>query len=97
MATSTRLPAQPAPTCPCRPPLPPTPTHTRPHACPPSPFPPSVRTIAYLYDGDCSMCNALVAMLKRADEGRGLIKFVNIASMAYNPAENEGEGLVLGY
>lgn len=47
-------------------------------------------TIAYLYDGDCSMCNALVAMLKRADEGRGLIKFVNIASMAYNPAENEG-------
>jgi hypothetical protein len=43
------------------------------------------------------MCNALVAMLKRADEGRGLIKFVNIASMAYNPAENEGEGLVLGY
>ncbi len=44
-----------------------------------------------MYDGDCSMCMALVAMLKRQDDGRGLISFVNIASMAYNPRENEGE------
>eukprot|EP00887_Chlorella_sp_A99_P003061 scaffold9.g3061.t1 len=36
------------------------------------------------------MCLALVSLLRRQDDGRGLIKFVNIASMNYNPAENEG-------
>lgn len=36
------------------------------------------------------MCLSLVSMLKRQDDGQGRIKFVNIASMAYDPAENEG-------
>lgn len=47
-------------------------------------------TTKYLYDGDCSMCLSLVSMLKRQDDGQGRIKFVNIASMAYDPVENEG-------
>lgn len=46
--------------------------------------------VKYLFDGDCSMCLSLVSMLKRQDDGQGRIKFVNIASMAYDPAENEG-------
>jgi hypothetical protein len=50
----------------------------------------SSRNIKYLYDGDCSMCLSLVSMLRRQDAGEGRIKFVNIASMAYDPAENEG-------
>ena len=36
------------------------------------------------------MCQALVALLRRQDDGAGRIKFVNIASMAYAPRENEG-------
>ena len=47
--------------------------------------------VKYLYDGDCSMCKALVSLLKRQDAGRGLIQFVNIASMNYNTDDNEGE------
>ncbi|KAL4447673.1 hypothetical protein ABPG75_004892 [Micractinium tetrahymenae] len=46
--------------------------------------------IKYLYDGDCSMCLSLVAMLRRQDAGQGRIKFVNIASLQYDPADNEG-------
>ena len=56
----------------------------------PSPPLPRCRTIKYLYDGDCSMCLSLVSMLRRQDEGAGRIMFVNIASMAYQSAENEG-------
>lgn len=47
-------------------------------------------TIKYLYDGDCSMCLSLVSMLRRQDNDQGRIKFVNIASMLYDPSENEG-------
>ena len=36
------------------------------------------------------MCLSLVSMLRRQDEGAGRIMFVNIASMAYQSAENEG-------
>ena len=57
------------------------------------PVPPPLpmhRAIKYLYDGDCSMCLSLVAMLRRQDSGAGRIRFVNIASMAYDPADNEG-------
>lgn len=46
--------------------------------------------VKYLYDGDCSMCLSLVAMLRRQDDDQNRIKFVNIASMMYDPAENEG-------
>lgn len=46
--------------------------------------------IKYLYDGECEMCQQLMSTLKGKDAGRGLIKFVNIASVKYNPRENEG-------
>jgi hypothetical protein len=36
------------------------------------------------------MCLSLVSMLRRQDDGAGRIHFVNIASMAYQPGENEG-------
>ena len=47
-------------------------------------------TVKYLYDGECDMCNQLVATLKSKDNGQGRIKFVNIASLSFNPNENEG-------
>lgn len=37
-----------------------------------------------------SMCLTLVSMLRRQDGGQGLIRFVNIASMNYDPDQNEG-------
>ena len=46
--------------------------------------------IKYLYDGECEMCRQLMSTLKGKDAGRGLIKFVNIASVQYNPNENAG-------
>ena len=46
--------------------------------------------IKYLYDGDCDMCNQLMGTLKDKDGNQGRIKFVNIASLAYRPSENEG-------
>jgi hypothetical protein len=36
------------------------------------------------------MCLQLVSLLRTKDAGRGLINFVNIASVAYNPDDNEG-------
>jgi len=47
-------------------------------------------TVKYLYDGDCDMCNQLMNTLKDRDGGQGRIKFVNIASVTYNPRDNEG-------
>jgi len=47
-------------------------------------------TIKYLYDGECDMCKQLMSTLKSKDAGQGRIKFVDIASMSYNPRENEG-------
>ena len=47
-------------------------------------------TIKYLYDGECDMCNQLMQTLKNKDAGLGRIKFVNIASLKYNPRDNEG-------
>lgn len=44
----------------------------------------------YLYDGDCDMCLQLVDTLKGKDAGEGRIKFVNIASLNFDPDENEG-------
>jgi len=44
----------------------------------------------YLYDGDCDMCLQLVDTLKQKDDAQGRIKFVNIASLNFNPSENEG-------
>mmetsp|Transcript_21371 Transcript_21371/g.46741 ORF Transcript_21371/g.46741 Transcript_21371/m.46741 type:complete len:400 (+) Transcript_21371:151-1350(+) len=46
--------------------------------------------IKYLYDGDCAMCQSLMAVLKRQDNSRGLIKFVNIADPNYAPKKHMG-------
>lgn len=46
--------------------------------------------VAYLYDGDCDMCQQLMATLRARDGDAHRIKFVNIASMSYDPRANEG-------
>ncbi len=46
--------------------------------------------VKYLYDGDCSMCQSLKMVLNRQDNGRNLIKFVNIADPEYNAANHMG-------
>lgn len=46
--------------------------------------------VKYLYDGDCELCNQLMSTLRDRDGGKGRIKFVNIASMTFDPRENEG-------
>lgn len=46
--------------------------------------------IKYLYDGDCPMCLSLMTVLKRQDNNRGLIQFVNIADPDYNPRNHMG-------
>lgn len=46
--------------------------------------------VKYLYDGDCDMCLQLVDTLKGKDAGEGRIKFVNIASLNFDPDDNEG-------
>lgn len=46
--------------------------------------------VKMLYDGDCPLCMREVNMLKRRDEGKGKIAFVDIASPAYDPRENAG-------
>ena len=48
------------------------------------------RTLKYLYDGDCPMCQSLKTMLERQDNERGIIKFVNIAAQEYKPTSNMG-------
>ncbi|KAL6762097.1 hypothetical protein V8C86DRAFT_2525069 [Haematococcus lacustris] len=46
--------------------------------------------VKYLYDGDCAMCRSLKTVLERQDNGRGKIKFVNIADDSYDPNKNMG-------
>lgn len=46
--------------------------------------------IKYLYDGDCPMCASLMNVLKRQDNNRNLIKFVNIADVDYKPKNHMG-------
>lgn len=48
------------------------------------------RLIKYLYDGDCSICRSLKALLERQDGGQGRILFVNIASSRYDPEQHGG-------
>ncbi len=50
----------------------------------------STWTIKYLYDGECDMCKQLMSTLKAKDGDQGRIKFVNIASLSYNPRDHEG-------
>ena len=43
-----------------------------------------------LYDGDCPLCLREVNFLQKKDAGRGIIKFTDIADIAYDPAANGG-------
>ena len=42
-----------------------------------------------LYDGDCPLCMREVNMLRRRDEGKNKIDFVDIASADYKPEDNQ--------
>ncbi|MEN9521133.1 MAG: hypothetical protein RLZZ381_3721 [Cyanobacteriota bacterium] len=46
--------------------------------------------IKLLYDGECPLCVREVNFLTKKDAGRGIIKFVDIASLDYNPEDNAG-------
>jgi predicted DCC family thiol-disulfide oxidoreductase YuxK len=46
--------------------------------------------IKLLYDGECPLCVREVNFLKRRDAGRGLVAFVDIADIDYNPEANAG-------
>ncbi|KAK1316375.1 Uncharacterized protein QJS10_CPA05g01894 [Acorus calamus] len=46
--------------------------------------------IKMLYDGDCPLCMREVNMLRERDKSYGAIKFVDISSNDYSPAENQG-------
>ncbi|NJL64874.1 MAG: DUF393 domain-containing protein [Methylacidiphilales bacterium] len=46
--------------------------------------------IKLLYDGECPLCVREVNFLKRRDAGRGLVAFVDIADINYNPEANAG-------
>lgn len=46
--------------------------------------------IKLLYDGECPLCVKEVNFLTKKDAGRGIIKFVDIASLDYDPQENGG-------
>ncbi|KAG1675367.1 hypothetical protein FOA52_012286 [Chlamydomonas sp. UWO 241] len=46
--------------------------------------------VKYLYDGDCPMCASLMNVLKRQDNGRELIRFVNIADPEYDATSHMG-------
>jgi predicted DCC family thiol-disulfide oxidoreductase YuxK len=46
--------------------------------------------IKLLYDGECPLCVREVNFLTKKDAGRGIVKFVDIASLDYNPQENAG-------
>lgn len=45
--------------------------------------------IKYLYDGECTMCQTLKAVLERNDKARR-IRFVDISDMDYDPMANMG-------
>lgn len=44
--------------------------------------------IKLLYDGLCPLCLREVNFLTRKDAGRGIVAFVDIAELAYDPAEH---------
>ena len=46
--------------------------------------------IQLLYDGDCPLCLREVNFLKRKDAGRGIVTFVDIADLDYDPAQSGG-------
>ncbi len=46
--------------------------------------------IKLLYDGECPLCVREVNFLTKQDAGRGIVKFVDIARIDYDPQDNEG-------
>ncbi|MDJ0660446.1 MAG: DUF393 domain-containing protein [Crocosphaera sp.] len=46
--------------------------------------------VKLLYDGDCPLCMREVRFLQKKDQGRGLVKLVNIADDNYNPEQHCG-------
>ena len=46
--------------------------------------------IKLLYDGQCPLCVREVNFLTKKDAGRGIVKFVDIASLDYDPQKNAG-------
>eukprot|EP00873_Tetraselmis_striata_P016726 jgi/Tetstr1/436990/TSEL_025762.t1 len=46
--------------------------------------------VRYLYDGECPLRKPEVEMLKRLDDGKGRIEFVDISPMDYDPSQNAG-------
>lgn len=46
--------------------------------------------IKLLYDGECPLCVREVNFLTKKDAGRGIVKFVDIALLDYDPQENAG-------
>lgn len=46
--------------------------------------------VKLLYDGECPLCMREVRFLRKKDQGRGLVKLVDIAADNYNPKEHCG-------
>ena len=46
--------------------------------------------IQLLYDGECPLCLREVNFLLKRDAGRGIVNFVDIASLNYQPEEHGG-------
>ena len=46
--------------------------------------------IKLLYDGECPLCVREVNFLLKRDAGRGIVNFVDIADLNYQPEENGG-------
>ena len=46
--------------------------------------------IKLLYDGECPLCVREVNFLLKRDAGRGIVKFIDIADLNYQPEENGG-------
>lgn len=46
--------------------------------------------IKLLYDGECPLCVREVNFLTKKDAGRGIVKFVDIADLDYNPQDHGG-------
>ena len=44
--------------------------------------------IKLLYDGECPLCVREVNFLTKKDRGRGIVNFVDIADIDYNPQDN---------
>ena len=46
--------------------------------------------IKLLYDGECPLCVREVNFLTKKDAGRGIVKFVDIADLDYDPQDHAG-------